>query len=422
MRDIWITGVGHTVFARHPERSLADLAMEAAVEAAEDAGVGLDEIDAVFFSNSTWGYFDNQHCIRAQVAFQGTPLAGKPMVNVENACAGASTALHLARTSVAAGQYGVVLAVGAEKIFNADTGKMFGAFLTALDVARAEEHLGRLMGLRGKAVTELNARRPELAARMPRDEGGQRTVFMDVYAAFALWHMARFGSTPEQLAAIAAKNHNHAVANPKAQIRIPMTPEEVLADRLVSWPLTRSMCSPIGDGAAAAIVVSDEIKKRRDGSRAVRIRASALRTGTARDVDDVESDIAVRTVRAAYNEAGVTPEEIDVAEIHDATAFGELHQSEALGFCPMGEGGVFALEGHSTIGGRLPINTSGGLECRGHPIGASGLAQIHELVLQLRGEAGERQVEGVRLALAENGGGNIGYEEATLVIHILEGP
>ncbi len=421
MQDSWIAGVGQTVFARHPDRSLADLALEAAREAAGDAGLSLDAIDAVFFSNSTWGYFDDQHCIRAQVALQGTPLAGKPMVNVENACAGASSALHLARTAVAAGQYGTVLALGAEKIFNPDTGKMFGAFLTALDVAHAEEHLGRLIGLRQRAVARLREQRPELASRMPADDGGQRTVFMDVYAAFALWHMAGFGSTPEQLAAIAAKNHNHAADNPKAQIRIPMTAEQVLGDRLVSWPLTRSMCAPIGDGAAAAIVVSGGERDRLGGSRAIRIRASELRTGTAREIDDLEADIAVRTVRAAYEAAGVGPEDIGVAEIHDATAFGELHQTEALGFAPPGEGGVFAMEGHSTLGGRLPINTSGGLECRGHPIGASGLAQIHELVLQLRGEAGSRQVEGARIALAENGGGNIGNEEATLVIHILEG-
>ncbi len=240
------------LFARHPDRSLADLALEAATEAADDAGISLDAVDAVFFSNSTWGYFDDQHCIRAPVALQGTPLAGKPMVNVENACAGASTALHLARTAVAADQYGTVLALGAEKIFNADTGKMFGAFLTALDVAHAEEHLGRLIGLRQDAMARLRESRPELASSMPAHDGGQRSVFMDVYASFALWHMAEFGSTPEQLAVIASKNHNHAADNPKAQIHIPMTPEEVLADRLVSWPLTRSMCAPIGDGAAAA--------------------------------------------------------------------------------------------------------------------------------------------------------------------------
>ncbi len=420
MSDAWIAGVGQTAFARHPDRSLSDLAMEAVTEAAHDAGIPLDGIDAVFFSNSMWGYFDDQHCIRSQVALQGTPLEGKPMINVENACAGASTALHLARMAVAAGQYGTVLAVGAEKIFHTDSQKMFGSFLTALDVANAREHLGRAMGLRERSLARLREKRPEIAAHMPPEEGGQRTVFMDVYAAFALWHMAEFGSTPEQLAAIAAKNHHHAAANPKAQIRIPMTPEQVLEDRLVSWPLTRSMCAPIGDGAAAAIVVSEQAIRRSGTARAVRIRASELRTGTGRGVDDFEGDIAFRTAQAAYEAAGLGPGDLHVAEIHDATAFGELHQTEALGFAPPGEGGIFAMEGHSTIGGKLPINTSGGLECRGHPIGASGLAQIYELVYQLRGEAGDRQVEGARLALAENGGGNIGNEEATLVIHILE--
>ncbi|NOZ79738.1 MAG: thiolase family protein [Acidobacteria bacterium] len=421
MTGEWIVGVGQTVFARHPNRSLSDLAMEAIAEAARDAVMSLDRIDAIVFSNSMWGYFDDQHCIRGQVALQNTPLAGKPIINVENACAGASTALHLARMAVASGQYGTVLAVGAEKIFNTDSQKMFGSFLTALDVANAREHLGRAMGLRQAAMTRLKETHPELAARIPPDDGGQRTVFMDVYAAFALWHMASFGSTPEQLAAIAAKNHNHAAANPKAQVRIPMTPEQVLEDRPVSWPLTRSMCAPIGDGAAAAIVMSGEHVHRSGISRAVRIRASELRTGTGRGVDDFDNDIAARTARAAYEAAGLGPEDLHVAEIHDATAFGELHQTEALGFAPLGEGGVFALEGHSSLGGKLPINTSGGLECRGHPIGASGLAQVYELVHQLRGEAGVRQVAGAKLALAENGGGNIGNEEATLAIHILEG-
>lgn len=421
MAGAWITGIGQTIFARHPGRSLRDLALEAAAEAADDAGLNLEEVDAVIFSNSMWGYFDDQHCIRGQVILQETPLAGKPVVNVENACAGASTALHLARMAVASGQYGTVLALGAEKIFNEDAHKMFGAFLTALDVAHAHEQLERTMEFRERSLAQLREARPEVAAAMPRDHDGQRTVFMDVYAAFAMWHMARFGSTPRQLAAIAAKNHNHATANLKAQIRIPMTPDQVLEDRPVSWPLTRSMCAPIGDGAAAAIVVSGEQARRSGNSRAVRILASELRTGTGRGVDDLENDIAVRTAHAAYEEAGIRPDDIDVAEIHDATAFGELHQSESLGFCPLGEGGVFALEGHSSLGGTLPINTSGGLECRGHPIGASGLAQIYELVQQLRGEAGDRQVEGARLALAENGGGNIGNEEATLAIHILEG-
>jgi acetyl-CoA acetyltransferase len=416
-----ILGVGQTVFARHPSRTLRNLAIEAAVASAEDAGIDLEEIDAVYFANTAQGYHDGQHSIRAQVALQDTPLAGKAMVNVENACAGGSTALHLASIAVRAGQYRRVLALGVDKMFvQDDPKKTFGAFMSAMDVSRVVDHLGQLLALREESLARLREQRPQLA--IP-DEGpagaGSRSIFMDVYSAFALWHMATHGSTPEQLAAIAAKNHRHGAANPKAQVRMPMSAEAVLADRVVSWPLTRSMCAPVGDGAAAAIVASDTDAHAR-GGRAVRIRASQLMSGTGRPMDDGHADVAARAAHAAYDQAALGPEDIDVAEIHDATAFGELHQVEVLGFCAEGHGGEFALAGHGSVGGRKPINPSGGLECRGHPISASGLAQIHELVLQLRGQADGRQVEKARIALAENGGGNIGFEEAALCIHILE--
>ena len=416
-----ILGVGQTAFARHPLRTMRALAIEAAGDAARDAGVGLEEVEAVFFANSVQGYHEGQHLIRAQVALQGTPLAGKPMINVENACAGGSTALHLASLAVRSGQYGLVLALGADKIFVPDDPqKTFGAFATAIDVSRAEEQLARLMELRERSLAALRRERPALARLIPDgDATGARSVFMDVYAAFALWHMARYGSTPEQLAAIAAKNHRHGAANPKAQIRVAMTTAEVLGDRLVSWPLTRSMCAPIGDGAAAAVVASDGEARVRGRGRAVRIRASTMASGTARGIDATKDDIAARAARAAWAEAGLGPADVHVAELHDATAFGELHQLEALGFCEEGRGGEPALAGHSEVGGRRPINPSGGLECRGHPIAASGLAQIYELVLQLRGEAGARQAAGARVALAENGGGNLENEEAALCIHIL---
>ena len=418
----FILGVGQTAFARHPGRTMRDLAIEAAVEAVCDAGMGLEEVQAVFFANSLQGYHEGQHLIRAQVALQATALAGKPMFNVENACAGGSTALHLASLAVRSGQYDRVLALGADKLFIPDDApKTFGAFGTALDVSRAEEQIARLLELREESLATLRRERPALASRVPEGEvAGAHSVFMDVYAAFALWHMARYGSTPEQLAAIAAKNHRHGVANPKAQIRVAMTPAEVLGDRLVSWPLTRSMCAPIGDGAAAAVVASEGETRVRGRRRAVRIRASAMASGTGRGIEATRDDVAARAARAAYAEAGLGPADVHVAEIHDATAFGELHQLEALGFCDEGLGGELALSGQSAVGGRRPINPSGGLECRGHPIAASGLAQIHELVLQLRGEADGRQAAGARIALAENGGGNLGYEEAALCIHILE--
>jgi acetyl-CoA acetyltransferase len=197
-----------------------------------------------------------------------------------------------------------------------------------------------------------------------------------------------------------------------------MTVEEVLADRSVAYPLTRAMCAPVGDGAAAAVVCSERFLKKIAGARPVKIRASIIGQGSDRDLDG--EDIGERLSKEAYAAAGVGPEDIDLAELHDATSYGELHQTEVMGFCPIGQGGPWAESGASALGGLKPINTSGGLECRGHPIGASGLAQVYELVLQLRGEAGRRQVGKARIALAENGGGNIGVEEAAMCIHILE--
>lgn len=241
---------------------------------------------------------------------------------------------------------------------------------------------------------------------------------MDIYAAVARWHMERFGSTQEQLAIIASKNHFHGSLNPLAQIQRKMSVEEVLNEPLVSYPLTRAMCSPVGDGAAAAILCSEDYVKKLANPRPVKVLASVLGSGRDRPFD--AEDIGERLSRQAYRMAGVGPEDIDLAELHDATAFGELHQLEVMGFCPPGEGGIFSASGATRLGGELPINTSGGLESRGHPIGASGLAQIYEIVTQLRGEAGPRQVEGARIGLTENGGGNIGYEEAAMTVHIFE--
>lgn len=418
----FVLGVGQTPFARHPGRSVRELALDAAAEAARDAEMELQDVEAVFFANSVQGIHEGQHLIRAQVALQGTPLAGRAMFNVENACAGGSSALHLASMAVRSGQYQRVLALGVDKVFVPDDPqRTFAAFSSALDVSHMQEQVGRLLAMRAESLVELQRTRPALASRVPGEEAsGGRSIFMDVYAAFALWHMARFGSTPEQFAAIAAKNHRHGAANPKAQIRMAMSPAEVLADRLVSWPLTRAMCAPVGDGAAAAVVVSEHEVRARGRARAVRVRASTVTSGTGRALEATEEDLAARAARAAYAEAGLGPADVQVAEVHDATAFGELHQLEALGFCEEGRGGEAALSGESAVGGKRPVNPSGGLECRGHPIAASGLAQVYEIVLQLRGEAAGRQVDGARIALAENGGGNLGFEEAALCIHILE--
>jgi acetyl-CoA acetyltransferase len=414
MQDVFVIGVGMTKFDRHWERSIKSLAAEALEKTLADAGIGKDVIDAVYFSNSNWGYQSNQHCIRGQVALREQEIMGIPIYNLENACAGGATGFHSAWMGVGSGAYECVLALGAEKMYDEDKVKMFKAFSTGFDIENVIPHMEMLLALNENIDLEM----PEEI-----DTGGAgktRSAFMDMYSAMTRWHMNKYGTTQKQLAVIASKNHYHSSMNPNAQYQKEMSVEEVLAGRPVSWPLTVPMCAPVGDGGAGAILCSEEFLKKLKNARPVKIRASVLGSGTNRHMDEEDKDIACRVSQKAYDIAGVGPEDIDVAEVHDATSFGELHQSESLGFCPLGEGGAFAESGATTLGGKIPINVSGGLESRGHPIGASGLGQIHELVTQLRREAGPRQVEGCRLALAENGGGNLGYEEAAMGIHILE--
>ena len=243
---------------------------------------------------------------------------------------------------------------------------------------------------------------------------------MDIYAAFARQHMRLFGSTQEQFAAVAAKNHAHSVHNERAQYRRAYSVEEVLAERPIVWPLTLPMCAPVSDGAAAAILCTEAgLRRLGAGKRAVELRACVLGTSVDRDPDDLNRHIGRVTAVKAYEAAGLGHENIDVAEVHDATAVGEVIQVENLGLAPRGEGGLAAMQGQTALGGRTPVNPSGGLESKGHPIGATGLAQIFELVTQLRGEAGKRQVERARVAVAENGGGLWGIEEAVCVVSVL---
>lgn len=414
MRDVYVVGVGMTRFDKYWERSIKSLAAEALEKTMADAGIGKDALDAVYFSNSNWGYQSNQHCIRGQVALRPQGVMGLPIYNVENACAGGATAFHCAWMAVASGVYDCVMALGAEKMYDEDKVKMFKAFWTGIDVENMVPHMEMLQAVSNNIDLEIPGEDDAAGA------GKNRSVFMDVYSAFARYHMNKYGSTQKQLAEIASKNHFHSSMNPNAQYQNKISVDEILAARSVSWPLTVPMCAPVGDGAAGAVLCSTDFLKKLQNPRLVKIRASVLGSGTDRGIADENLDIACRVSKKAYEMAGVGPNDINVAEIHDATAFGELHQSEALGFCPMGDGGLFAESGATTLGGKLPINTSGGLESRGHPIGASGLGQIHELVTQLRHEAGPRQVENCRLALAENGGGNLAYEEAAMGIHILE--
>jgi acetyl-CoA acetyltransferase len=244
---------------------------------------------------------------------------------------------------------------------------------------------------------------------------------MKIYAAMCRNHMKTYGTTQRQIAAVSAKNHGHSVYNPYSQFRKPFTIDEVLAAPPITYPITLPMCAPVTDGAAAALLCNEEGLKRigADRSRCIRVAASVFRSFTHRRPGDAEMSIGHLAALQAYEQAGLGPRDMHVAEVHDASAMGEIIQAENLGFVPFGEGGPAAERGEFTLGGRIPINTSGGLESKGHPLGATGIGQLFELVTQLRGEAGVRQVPGARHAIQENGGGLQGIEEAALAIHIL---
>jgi len=410
MSDVYVIGTGMIRFNKYPEGTVRGMARDAVELVLKDAGLVRSDIQAAYVSNTFWGMFANQHSIRGEVMLWDMGIDRIPIVNCENACAGASTALYLGYTAIKAGMFDVVLVLGSEKITHENKALSLGAYATCMDVENFAEHL--------KMFEELSRR---FTVKMPEGQsppGECRSIFMDAYAMGARWHMTTFGSTQGQLAVICSKNHLHGSLNPLAQYQSTMSVEEVMADKPVAYPLTRAMCAPVGDGAAAAVLCSEAYLRKLKDKRPVRIRASVLGSGMHRDIEGV--DIGERLSKQAYEMAGVGPDDIHLAELHDATSYGELHQTEAMGFCKLGEGGIFAESGATTLGGRLPVNTSGGLECRGHPIGASGLAQIHEVVTQLRGEAGKRQVQGARIGLTENGGGNIGVEEASMTIHIFE--
>jgi len=392
--DVYIIGVGMIKFGKFLERSIKDMTGQVLDNVLRDCNLTRSDIKAAWFSNTMWGLYSFQHAIRGQVALTAKGLQGTPVTNVENACASASTALHGAWSAIKAELYDCVLAIGVEKQHDSDRNKVMRSFSAAIDV---EEMMKRI-------------------AQPRQEELGGHSAFMDFYAASARAHMKTYGSTKRQLAIIATKNHNNSTMNPLAQYTFPQTVEEVLNDRIVADPLTRAMCAPIGDGAAAAIVCNEGFLKKLGTSRAVKIRASILEGGVRTGTDD----IVERAARRAFEQASLGHTDIDVMEVHDATAFGEISAMESLGFCPRGEGGLLAERGDTALDGKIPVNTSGGLISRGHPVGASGLAQIFELVTQLRGEAGQRQVKKHRIAMTHNAGGTVGLGEAAMTVHILE--
>jgi acetyl-CoA acyltransferase len=406
MPEVDIIGAAMTRFGKFPETTIRRLAEEAVSDALADAGLSAADVGMVFFSNAVAGILTGQEMIRGQVALRHTGLLGLPIVNVENACASASTAFHLAVAAVASGSVDVALAVGAEKLTHEDKARSFAAIGTAVDLFQLDDLKRWVRG--GSAGSPL----PEEA----EEEDGKRSFFMDVYAANTRAYMQATGATAEDFAEVAVKSHEHAALNPKAQYRSPVSVEEVLASRTVSDPLTLLMCSPIGDGAAAVLVCSAE-RARRLGTDAVRVRSCALVSGTDRSGD--EPGAVERAAAQAYEYAGIGPDDFDVVELHDAAAPAELITYEELGMCGPGEGAALLRSGETRLGGRRVVNPSGGLLSKGHPIGATGCGQLVELADQLRGRCGQRQVQGARVALAENGGGFLGTDAAAMVVTVL---
>lgn len=411
--DVYIVGIAMTSLGKFPGQSVKSLTAEAVKAALIDAQCQVSDIQAAWFSNTRQGMMEGQNVIRGQCALRPLGFQRIPITNVENACASASTALREAYAHLRAGLCDVAIVAGADKMyFPEQKDLMFRAFLGGADVHLLDSTAAWFAEVGSGAGAENDA----------AEDASRHSFFIDYYAAMARMHMRRFGTNQRQIATAASKNHFHSTLNPLSQYRTDMSVDQVLNDARVKWPLTRAMCAPISDGAASAVVCHERMLHKFDRSRAIRVAAIALASSSDRGAEDYDQHIGRLTALNAYEAAGVGPADIDVAEVHDACSFAEILQTENLGFCERGQGGWAAERGETRLGGRIPVNPSGGLVSKGHPVGATGLIQIHELVTQLRGEAGGRQVENARLALAENGGGFWGVEEAATTVTILEAP
>ena len=382
MRKVAIVGVGMTKFGEHWERGFRDLVTEAGVKALEDAGMSGAEITAGYVGTMAAGSLIGQEHTGALIAdYMG--LNPIPITRVEGACASGSLALRQGLMAVASGMHDVVVVGGVEK-------------MTDLDTAEVSEILGGA----GDQEWELF-----LGATFPA-----------LYAMMAKRYMHEYGATEEMLASVAVKNHKHGSMNPLAQFQNEITIQEVLDSKMVSDPLKILDCSPLTDGAAAVVLAPlDMAKKYTDTPVEIVASTQASDTITLHNRDSITGVKAARiAAQAAYKQAGVSPSQIKVAEVHDCFTIAEVMAIEDLGFFPKGKGGEASLDGETQIGAKIPINTSGGLKACGHPVGATGIKQAVEIAWQLQGEAGKRQVSGADVGLSHNVGGS----GATAVVHI----
>jgi acetyl-CoA acetyltransferase len=378
MADVAVIGVGMIPFGKHPQRSIVDMGAEAAWLALKDADLTPGQVEIAFFANALAGRLFGDFTI-GQNVFWEVGIHRIPIVNVENACTSGSTAFYLAYNAVAAGQAEIALAVGAEKMYVPE------------------------LGLINSGQTELETQLGRVAPAS--------------FALRAIRYMDEFGAKPEQLAQVSVKNRRHSGLNPLSQFREPISPEDVLAAPMIVDPLTRLMCCPNADGAAGAVLASPAVARRM--GRTVGVDAVLLRTGSYENPQDlIRWDTDYDTCRSAYEKAHIGPEDLDVVECHDAFTICEILHYEAMGLCPTGEGARLAADGETGLGGRIPVNTSGGLLSRGHPVGATGVAQVFEIVTQLRREAGQRQVLGAKTGLAHCMGGDKEGDAKTCTVAI----
>lgn len=373
MRRVAVIGVGTTKFGKH-DRASAELFAEAAREALADAELSPASVQALYYGNVVGGETEQQlHTGPQAASVLGIPTV--PTTRFETACASSHAAFRHAVMEIASGVSDVVLVGGGERVLNVPTADSTEYFAYASD-ATWEQPLG--------------------------------LTFPGVFALVARAHMARYGTTEQQMAAVAVKNHRHGALNPKAQFQKEITLEQVMKSAYVADPLKLYDCCPFTDGGAAVVLAGEEVARRRP--RAVWVLGSAAASDTMlmhEKKDLARVPTTERAAAAAYRQAGVGPTDVDVVELHDCFTIAEIVATEGLGLFEPGAGGLAAEKGWTSLGGKLPVNPSGGLKAKGHPIGATGAAQIAEITTQLRGEAGPRQVDGARIGLAHTLGGNL---------------
>jgi acetyl-CoA C-acetyltransferase len=386
MRDVAVVGVGMTEFGRHLKWGIKELGEEAVWKALKDAKMDPEEIQVAYCGNAVGGIVSGtQGSSPGQIILMQLGITGIPITRIEAACSSASCAFREAWIAVASGLYDVAIALGVEKMY----------------IGTTED---RLKAMAAGSDAEL--------------ESAMGVTFPGVFGMIARKHMHEYGTTPEQLAMVSVKNHKNGAKNPVCQYGA-CTLEEVLNSRMIADPLTLLECCPISDGAAAAILTTKELA-RKFTDEPIWVKASSQSSGTfADDLDITTFGLTKRAAKEAYEMAGLGPKDIDLTEVHDCFAIAEILHTEDLGFCKKGEGGKFVEEGRTEIDGDTPISTSGGLLSKGHPVGATGVAQIVEVVEQLTGQSGERQVKNAEIGMAHCMGGFFHGDGATVVVHIL---